>query len=317
MDSRRWAEYEPRLGDIVIATAPKCGTTWTQQIVASLIFQDGRPRSLPAASPWLEARFKAFSEDVFETLRAQTHRRFIKTHLPVDGLPLHDEVRYIHVARDGRDAVMSMHNHFTGYAAAQFENFDRIGLEDPAIGRSYPRFPASPAEYFRIWISTPSFPGQTEGTPNPSFFDLEAGYWAERRRPNVLLVHYNDLKADLDGEMRRVASFLDIPVDEAIWPTLVAAASFETMRAVGGELMPQMKTMFVEGPRRFFNKGVNGRWRDVLTEQDLALYDAKVREKLSPGLAAWLEGGRHVAGDPAQAPDERQSLDSRTGLRSA
>ncbi len=303
MDSRRWAGYEPRSDDIVIATAPKCGTTWTQQIVASLIFQDGRPRSLPAVSPWMEARFKGFSEEVFETLQAQTHRRFIKTHLPVDGLPLYDEVRYIHVARDGRDTVMSMHNHFTGYAPAQFENFDRIGLEDPAIGRTYPRFPASPAEYFRIWISTPSFPGQTEGTPNPSFFDLEAGYWAERRRPNLLLVHYSDLKADLDGEMRRIASFLDIPVDKAIWPALVAAAKFETMRAVGGDLMPQMKTMFAEGPTRFFNKGVNGRWRDVFTDEDLALYDAKVREKCSPGLAAWLEGGRQGAGDPRQRPD--------------
>ena len=303
MDSRRWADYEPRPDDIVIATASKCGTTWTQQIVASLIFQDDRPRALPGVSPWLEARFRGFSEEVFATLRAQTHRRFIKTHLPADGLPLYDEVRYLHVARDGRDALMSMHNHFTGYAAAQFENFDKIGLEDPAIGRAYPRFPADPAEYFRIWISTPAVPGHTEGTPGPSFFDLEAGYWAERGRPNVLLVHYNDLRADLDGEMRRIAAFLDIAVDETIWPSLVAAASFETMRAAGAELMPQTKTMFSEGPARFFNKGVNGRWRDVFTDEDLALYDAKVREKCSPGLAAWLEGGRMGTGDPRQRLD--------------
>ena len=75
--------------------------------------------------------------------------------------------------------------------------------------------------------------------------------------------------------------------------------------------MPQMKTMFADGPRRFFNKGVNGRWRDVLSGEDLALYEAKVREKLSPGLAAWLEGGRLAAGDP------RQTLDTRPRLRSA
>jgi aryl sulfotransferase len=303
MDSRRWAEYEPGPDDIVIATPPKCGTTWTQQIVAALVFQDPQPRPLPVVSPWLEVRVAGLAEAALASLRTQTHRRFIKTHLPVDGLPLYDEVRYLHVARDGRDAAMSMHNHFTGYTPAQLADFDRVGLEDPLVGRPYPRFPDDPAEYFRIWISTPAAAGQTEGTPHASFFDFEAGFWAERRRTNVLLVHYADLKADLDAEMRRIAAFLDIAVDEAVWPSLLASASFETMQAAGGELMPFTRTMFAEGPQRFFNKGVNGRWRGVLTNDDLALYDAKVREKFTPGLAAWLEAGRHAAGDPRRAPD--------------
>jgi aryl sulfotransferase len=64
------------------------------------------------------------------------------------------------------------------------------------------------------------------------------------------------------------------------------------MRAAGDELMPQTRAMFAEGSKRFFNKGVNGRWRAVLTDDDLSLYDAKVRERLSPGLAAWLAEGR-------------------------
>lgn len=303
LDSRRWNNYEPRPDDIVIATAPKCGTTWTQQIVGSLVFQDDEPRPIPTVSPWIDARFRGFSEEVLANLQRQKHRRFIKTHLPVAGLPLFDEVRYIHVARDGRDALMSMHNHFTGYSPAQYDDFDRIGLEDPTIGRPYPRFPADPAEFFRIWISTPAVAGDTEGTPSPSFFDLEAGYWAERSRPNVLLVHYSDLKADLDGEMRRIAAFLDIGFDQAVWPSLVAAAGFEVMQAAGDELMPQAKRLFVEGSQRFFNKGTNGRWRSVLTDADLALYDAKVHQKLSPNLAAWLEGGRQAVGDPRQLPD--------------
>jgi aryl sulfotransferase len=296
LDSRRWDAYAPRPDDIVIATASKCGTTWTQQIVASLVFQDAKPRPIPVVSPWVDARFRDSVAEVHARLNAQTHRRFPKTHLPIDGLPLYDNVRYIHTARDGRDALMSMHNHFTGYARAQLETFDRIGLEDPAIGRPYPWLPASPADYFRLWLSS-------DGLPSPSFFELEAGYWAQRHRPNVLLVHYNDLKVDLNTEMRRIAAFLEITVDEAVWPSLVAAATFESMRAAGGELMPYTKAMFDEGPQRFFHKGVNGRWRDVLTEEDLALYDAKVREKLSPGLAAWLERGRLAAGQPEDTSD--------------
>ena len=304
IDSRRWDPYEPRPGDIVIATAPKCGTTWMQQIVSSLVFQDASPRALGAVSPWIDARFRGTAEDVHRILAAQTHRRFAKTHLPADGLPIHDDVRYIHVARDGRDALMSMHNHFTGFSDTQLEVFDRIGGEDPVVGKPYPRVSAGPAAYFRAWISTPVIPGQTEGTPSPSFFDLETGYWAERRRPNFLLVHYNDLRSDLDTEMRRVAAFLDIGVHEELWPSLVRAARFDEMRKAGDTLMPHAKAMFAEGGSgRFFNKGTNDRWRDVLTTDDCALYDAKTREKFTPGLAAWIEAGRRVAGDPCDCVD--------------
>ena len=59
-----------------------------------------------------------------------------------------------------------------------------------------------------------------------SFFDFEVTYWEERKRPNLLMVNYSDLLADLDGEMRRVSAFLDIPVDEDVWPSLVTAAQF-------------------------------------------------------------------------------------------
>ncbi len=303
IDSRRWDAYEPRSDDIVIATSSKCGTTWMQQIVSSLVFQDAVARPLNSVSPWIDARFHAPAAEVHKALAAQSHRRFIKTHLPVDGLPLYDEVRYIHVARDGRDAVMSMHNHFTGFSDAQLATFDRIGREDPAIGKPYPRLPADPAEYFRRWISTPVEAGQRDGLPGMSFFDLEVGYWGERKRYNFLMVHYNDLQADLDGEMRRIAVFLEIDVHETVWPTLVRAAGFKEMQAAGGDLMPQLKTVLAGGPGRFFNKGTNGRWRGVLTEEDLALYDAKVREKFTHGLSAWIEGGRQVTGDPREAPD--------------
>jgi aryl sulfotransferase len=298
-DSRRWSNYLPRPDDIIVGTAPKCGTTWTQQIVSSLIFQDAHPRSIPDVSPWIDRRFAGPVSDTYAALETQPHRRFIKTHLPLDGVPLYDNVRYIHVARDGRDAVMSMHNHFSGYSEANRQNLDRIGLEDPVIAKPYPRIENSPAEFFRRWISTPVIPGESDGSPTISFFDLEVSYWSERRRRNVLLVHYNDLKADLDGEMRRISTFLGISINQDAWPSLVNAATFETMRAAGDELMPLLRKTLADGANRFFHKGTSGRWRDQLTGSDLALYDAKVRQKFSPQLAAWIEGGRLAAGDPA------------------
>ena len=291
-DSRRWNGYTPRPGDIVVATAPKCGTTWMQRIACLLIFQDTRARPLPVISPWIDARFIWTSEsDMYAALEAQSHGRFLKTHLPLDGVPLYDEVRYIHVARDGCDAALSMHNHATGFSEGQLQDFDRIGLADPAIGRSYPRARADPGDYMRFWVT------------RMGFFDLERSYWAERRRPNFLFVHYHDLQRNLDAEMRRIAEFLEIEPDEAIWKSLVTAAGFNAMSAAGDELMPFTRRMLVEGSRRFFNKGVSGRGREVFGEDVLALYDSNLRAECSPSLAAWLEHGRLGAGDPREAPD--------------
>ncbi|MFI4974580.1 MAG: sulfotransferase domain-containing protein [Caulobacterales bacterium] len=231
------------------------------------------------------------------------HRRFLKTHLPIDGLPLYDDVKCIHVARDGRDAALSMHNHFTGFSDDQLARFDVIGREDPVISRPYEKPPTDVTAYFRQWIATRPLRGPVEGPPSPHFFDISAGYWSERRRPNVLLVHYADLSNDLQAEMRRVADFLDAAIDDGLWPSLVQAASFQAMRASGDAVMPQTKSMFPEGSKRFFNKGVSGRWRGVLADADLASYDRRVRDTVGPGLAAWLEGGRREAGDPRVAPD--------------
>ena len=303
IDSERWQLYRPRAGDVVVATSPKCGTTWAQQIVSSLIFQDAVPRSLAEVSIWPDTRFRLSARDLQAALEAQSHRRFLKTHVPLDGLPFHSEVRYIHVARDGRDAVMAMHNHYGGFTEAHLQRLDRIGLEDPGIARPYPRLPRNPADYFRLWLTEPAVEGQADGLPSPSFFDLEVGFWAERRRPNLLMVHFSDLKADLDREMRRIAAFLEIPVDETIWNHLVAAAGFEAMRAVGADLMPPAHSYLVGGSDQFFNRGVNGRWRDVLRESDLVLYDQKIKAKFSPTLSRWIEGGRGAAGDPGDADD--------------
>jgi aryl sulfotransferase len=303
-DSRQWESYHPRPGDIVIATYPKCGTTWMQQIVSSLVFQDTEARALWQISPWIESRFRGSSAEMFQRLEAQAHRRFVKTHLPADGLPIFDELQYIHVARDGRDTVMSWHNHLTGYSERVLTEFDQAGLNDPLIARPFPRIQPEPAEYFRQWISTPAIAGQRDGTPDLSYFDFEISYWAERARPNFLMVHYSDLLADLDAEMRRVAAFLGIAVNEAVWPSLVRAADFQEMRARGEAITPGANRLFGEGGvRRFFNNGSNGRWHGILTNEDLALYDTKVRERLSPNLAAWLEGGRRATGEPCEIAD--------------
>ncbi len=196
-----------------------------------------------------------------------------------------------------------MHNHFTGFSEKLLRQFDEIGLQDETIREPYPRFPRDPAEYFRRWITTPAVAGQADGTPYPSFFDLEVGYWAERWRPNFLMVHYSDLLRDLSGEMQKIATFLNVPIDERVWSSLVKAAEFGQMQSAGDVLMPHLTNVLVEGSRRFFNKGTNGRWHEVLSATEDAAYGAKVREKFTPGLSAWIARGRVGAGEPREIPD--------------
>jgi aryl sulfotransferase len=125
-----------------------------------------------------------------------------------------------------------------------------------------------------------------------SFFHFEQSWWDARHRPNVLLVHYNDLKADLPGEMRRVADFLGIAVAPDLWPELIEAASFDAMRRNGEALIGDLAKVFRGGSSRFFHQGTNQRWRGTFRQEDLAAYDAKVAAKLTAVCARWVAEGR-------------------------
>jgi aryl sulfotransferase len=297
-DGRRWQHYRPRSNDIVIATYPKSGTTWMQRIVGLLVFQTPEPKPIMQISTWIDRRFPQPIEAVVAQIEAQTHRRFLKSHLPLDGLPFYDEVNYIHVARDGRDACMSFHNHAMGFTAEMLANLSKVGMEDDAVGRPYPEVLSDPGEFFHRWITQGEVPGHEDGSPSMSFFHFEWSWWEARNRPNVLLVHYNDLKADLSAEMTRIADFLGIKVDWDLWPELVEAAQFDAMRRDGATLMSNSASIFREGSDRFFFQCTNNRWRGVVSEEDLALYETKIRQMLEPNCARWIATGRLEAGDP-------------------
>jgi aryl sulfotransferase len=298
-DSRRWSGYQPRDGDIVIATYSKCGTTWTQRIVSMLVLASDEPQPVWELSPWPDARFGPPIEDVMASANAQTHRRFFKSHLPLTALPLYDGVQYIHVARDGRDACMSLHNHLLNFSAEGLAMLDEISRNDPKFGDAFPRAEADAGAFFHDWVTD----GGGQGDSRASFFELERSYWEERRRSNVLLVHYNDLKTDRDGEMQRIARFLGIRISGSLWPRLVEAAGFDAMKRDGDALIPLAHALWEGGPGRFLNKGTNGRWRDVVAPADLAHYEARAKSEFSPALARWVEHGRRVAGDPRDLPD--------------
>ncbi len=302
MDSHRWDDFPARPDDIIVATYPKCGTTWTQRIVDLLVFQSPEPRQFGAASPWLDATFFAPHPVNLAVLEAQKHRRFIKSHLPFDALPVFQGVKYIHTVRDGRDACLSMHNHQLGFLPQARAMIDAQRPEGAAAAPITRETPADPREFFLHWMESAE-KGSAEADTDLPFCEFEQTYWRHRAEPNLLHVHYADLKADLEGEMRRIAAFLEIDTPDALMPRLVEAARFDTMRSQGEEMLPQLRMAFDHGSQRFLALGRNGRWKGVLTDADLARYDALVRSRLSEAHNAWIHNGRLAAGDPATLPD--------------
>jgi aryl sulfotransferase len=275
-DNRRWASFDSRPGDIFVCAPPKCGTTWMQTIVAEMLWPDGdAPRPVMLHAPWLEGEFTPLDQ-VLAQLAAQKHRRTVKTHTPADGIPLLDDTKYIFVARDGRDAFMSLCNQGANLKAAVVEALNARAPADSV--RPMPSWSGDVHGFFARW------------TEEGAFLDHVATFWQRRDLPNLLLVHYNDLKADLDGEMRRIAGFLDIRVPEAQWPAVVERCTFESMKARPEEI--GTFEIFEGGANSFLYKGSNGRWRDVLSPQELTRYEQRVAKVLPPHAARWLEHGR-------------------------
>jgi aryl sulfotransferase len=295
-DSRIWDSFELRAGDIIVCTPPKTGTTWTQRIVGMLLAQSAEPRQIMQEQPWLDARFIP-TEEVVAALYPAKGRRGLKSHSPLTALPLHDDVLYINVARDPRDAVMSFHNHSMNFTDEFLAGMDQIGLDDPSIATPFPRALEDPQAFFRRWLRDPQYAPFDDFTI-AEFVEIENSFWDARERPNVLLVHYNDLKADRAGEMRRIAQFCGIETPEPLFADMVEAAGFTSMKRDGAELIGLAEVAFKGGADAFLHKGTNERWRSVLTEADLADYRAALEAHVSPDLATWLEHGRLAAFDP-------------------
>lgn len=281
-DSTIWNGFDFRADDIVIATYAKSGTTWMQQIIAQLLFAGAEGLPVAEMSPWMDLRVPP-KEVKLAAVAAQTHRRFLKTHLPVDALVFSPEARYLYIGRDGRDVVWSMYNHHVTANETWYQALnDTPGRVGPPIDR--PR--DSVVDYFHDWMDG-------DGYPWWPFWDNVRSWWAIRDLPNVLLVHFADLKADLPGEMRRIAGFLDIPVDEARWPDMVEHCGFEYMKAHAGESVPLGGAFWDGGASSFIHKGTNGRWRERLTEAESRKYERRAERELGTDCAAWLAGGLH------------------------
>ena len=280
-DSNRWIGFSFRQGDIVISTRSKSGTTWVQMICALLVFQTPElPGPLSRLSPWLDWLITP-RDDVYAQLEAQNHRRFIKTHTPLHGLPFDARATYLVTGRHPLDIAESLYHHS--------ENINRPRLRQ-LTGEPEPEVPprARPPvhEWVLEWIERDDDPReQLDSLPGVMLHLSDA--WSRRTEPGVVLVHYSDLSNDLKGEMMRLADVLGITVKAECWPDLVRAATFGEMRARSDMVAPDPAGV-LKDKSAFFRRGMPGGGHDLLTAGELARYHERAERLAPPDLLEWL-----------------------------
>jgi aryl sulfotransferase len=279
-DNARWLGFPYRDGDIVISTRSKSGTTWMQMICALLVFQTpDLPAPLAELSPWVDHLVEPYDE-MLARLETQRHRRFVKTHTPLDGVVLDPRATYIVVARHPLDMAVSLYD--------QGDNMDRARVAE-LMGEPPPE-PTGPRpdvhSWLLSWIDRDADPVDAlDSLPGVLWHVTDA--WARRGEPNQVLVHYDDLAADLAGSMRRLARRLSIDVPEDRWPSLVEAATFASMRANAAERAPSPPGV-LKDPVAFFRRGTSGAGRELLSADELRRYEARAAALAPAEVLFWL-----------------------------
>ncbi|NXO71935.1 ST2B1 Sulfotransferase, partial [Phainopepla nitens] len=222
------AAFTFRPTDVLIATYPKSGTTWMQEILTLLYsLGDARPaKTIPnwERAPWLEQIYCR------EALRDTETPRLLTTHLPAHVLApalQRSKAKVIYVARNPKDVAVSFY-HFHHLAKflpdpSSFDAFLTQFLE--GTGRDWGSLGGSGHSASGPPI-TPHLPPVHYG----SWFDHVKGWLGQRHLLDILYVTYEELHQDLRGTAQRLSTFLGCPLAPGTLAALEQHCSFSAMR---------------------------------------------------------------------------------------
>ena len=204
----RATSYQPRPGDIFVVTQMKCGTTWMEHVVYEVLNRGNgnlveSGTALYAVAPWLEGR-RSVPIDQAPTHGSERPSRIIKSHLPAALCPSAPGARFIYVARHPVSCFASC----VDFVATN------VGAMAPSMTAYEEWFRSSDLMWWGTWT------------------DHVKGWWARSRRdPNVLFVHFEEMKRDLAGIVRRVVEFLSMePLTDAELARVVEKCGFAYMQ---------------------------------------------------------------------------------------
>ena len=244
-------KYVIRPDDVFIATYPKCGTSWTQQIV-KLIANNGVETGIDSDVfiPWHEHMS-------LEEMDAMPSPRFFKSHLPYQllpggGDPANTKAKFIYVMRNPKDAAVSKYNHMKW-------------MMPPLMVPS--------------WQDAIKSIIEGKGNYGP-FYDHFLGWWAHRDAPNILILTYEQMKRNPRTAVTSIASFLGYRLTDEVIDKIVIDTSFDKMKDNKTANKDYGKEVLL-GQGQFMRKGVIGDWRNVFTPEQSAMMDTVVEEKFA------------------------------------
>lgn len=261
----------------MISTRSKCGTTWMQMVCLTLVHGTPLPAPLSLLSPWLDWDIEP-TDVVQERLAQQEHRRVIKTHTPLDGIPVTADVRYIVVGRHPLDVAVSMYHHIGNLD--QVRSAELRGRHPSEVERG------TLEEWIDAWIADPRPPEQALDTLAGNVHHI-ADAWDRQDDGNVLLVHFQELMTARASTMRRIATWLEIDIADDRWPELLDATSFALMRADPVATVPD-RLGVIKDPAAFFRSGSVGEGVRLCSPETVHRYHQRLTTLARPELIDWL-----------------------------
>lgn len=254
-----WA-FRPDPSDLLIATYPKAGTTWTQEIV-DLLLNNGdaefcKRAPTPVRSPFLEINSPPPIPSGLDLLKNMDPPRIIKTHLPFQLVPLgfwENKCKAIYVARNAKDNLVS------------YYHFDCMNLTQPEPG---------PWDgYIHKFMRGDLGWG--------SWYDHVKGYWEKREKKNILYLFYEDMKENPRREVERIMRYLDLSLSDEVITRIVELTSFKKMKEnpmANYSCIPD--NVFDQSISPFMRKGEVGDWTNHFTPEQSKMFDEDYEKQM-------------------------------------
>lgn len=233
-------KFELKESDVFIVSYPKSGTTLTQQMVRLIA---GMKLDCPITDviPWIEEDF-AHPEKV-DKLQHMSSPRYFKSHTPWNMIRKGKGVRYIYIARDGRDVAVSLFHHMHGFTLYNYcESWE---------------------DFFPLFIR-----GETEWG---SWFEHVKEFWLRRNEENVLFIRYEDLLRNAESSVEQVAKFLGYSLTHERCCEIAKKINFDAMKkdaTVNYQWSRSLRSDF-----SFIRKGLPGEWKEFFTPAQEKQFD--------------------------------------------